>query len=468
MILSDLASFLRRNPLPRDTPLLFPGVDPAVAVGLETLHGDYHILSIRSHRILSTLRDRGYSAVSYEEETGGPDPNVVGTAQLILSGWVDRYVRERVRREPASCGFLIFKNSYRIEEHILGLSAKLLASPAGLAGRLEHKGKFHQLMNGLRIPTPATVLAPLSAVEYGNLVRTLGSETLVIQGVHGFSGKRTLLIRSEKEFREAREIVGDREVKISRFVAGIPVSLLACRVPGRTIVSYPFFQLTGVPLLTPNPLGACGNVWKKDWFPKDRLEILTERVDRIGESIGEMGYRGLFGLDLVFVPETGETVLIELNARMTATVPIQTKLQIRNGEVPLLALHVLAHLGIPFEIDPECFAIGRCVNTDASQLIFYSPESEERRLDTQLETGIYRADGGQIQKIGEGYSVDDLSDTNQFLLLMREPGSPVTGQSEYGRIHTLRPLSDDRGKLEPGFEGLVGTVRAGVGLNRSR
>lgn len=467
MILSDLASFLKQNPIPPETPLLFPVVEPAVAVGLETLHGDYHILSIRSHRILSTLRDRGFHAVSYEEETGGPDPNVASTAQLVLSGWVDRYLQERVRREPGSCGLLIFKNSYRVQEHVRGLSAKLLAPPAELAGALEHKGKFHRLMNELRIPTPATVLTPLSAVEYGNLVRSLGSETLVIQGFRGFSGKRTFLIRSEEEFRETREIVGNREAKVSRFVPGIPISLLACRVPGRTIVSYPFFQLTGVPQLTPNPLGACGNVWKKDWFPKDRLEILTERVHRIGEKIGEMGYLGLFGLDLVFVPETGETALIELNARMTATVPIQTKLQIRNGEVPLLALHVLAHLGIPFEIDPERFAVDRCVNADASQLIFYSPDSEERRLDTPLETGIYRTDGGQVQKIGEGYSVADLNGTNQILLLIREPGSPVTGQSEYARIHTLHPLSDDRGKLGPGFERLVGTVRSEVGLNPS-
>jgi hypothetical protein len=466
MKLTDLDSYRKEPLLPPDVPIVYLCVDPNMGVGPETEIENYHIFSLRSHQTVQDLKNRRFHAVSHDAEAG-TDPGVFNTAQLCRTDWFANHLTRLTGKGSPAPGVLVFKNSHRIEERLRKLGTRLLASPARLTGSLENKGGFNRLMGLLNIPTPAVHIGYLSSMRYPELVEKLGSDSLVIQRLRGFSGSRTVRVRSEDEFREVQDRWVAMEAKVTQWMEGISCSLIACRLPNTTVVSYPFLQLTGIPELTPNPLGACGNVWRKNWFPEERLDVLTEMVRGFGDQIGEMGYRGIFGLDFIFRPDTGDITFIEVNPRMTATVPIQTKLQIKNGEVPLLLLHVLIHLGISFDIDPDCFTTQRCVNADGSQLIFYSREEGESTLSTELKSGVYRFKEGKAVRTGNGYCATDLKSKDRALILIREPGDRIGERSEFARLQIRSPLLDGGGERKKEFGQWADVVLSETRFRRS-
>ena len=288
-------------------------------------------------RLVCVLHDPGMAALICRARPGTPVATYGGTseAQLLRSAGAgevvvvppegdlttlrlleDARVAELLQATPSR--ILCFKPSTRLERLAAAVGADVALAPAGLARRLENKLLLPELASdaGVRIPRQQRVdVRPDTA--WDALVDAAGPD-LVVQSPRGFSGKRTFRLRDEAAWTSLRPSLAGRPAKVAEFVDGRPGTLHAVvDAEGHVVVSAPIIQVTGVPLLTPYPLGSCGNdfTWRPRPIPSSSAPALGERV---GAVLAERGYRGAFGLDFV-VPMDGSCVLIEINPRLTAS-----------------------------------------------------------------------------------------------------------------------------------------------------
>jgi hypothetical protein len=244
---------------------------------------------------------------------------------------------DRVAEEP--CRLLSFKPSRRLEERAEELGASLALAPAVLAQRLENKLALRELATQAGIvsapgPDDPVGLPPQRQVRVTGAtglpdlraaVGAAGEEAVVVQSPRGFMGRKTWAVADVAAWETVREELAGKPAKVTRFVAGRPGTLNAVvDCAGTVLCTSPIVQLTGIPELTPYPLGSCGNdfTWRPSPHPGDGPYELARRL---GPVLAARGYRGHFGLDFV-VEDRGErparTWLIEINPRLTASMAL--------------------------------------------------------------------------------------------------------------------------------------------------
>ena len=272
-----------------------------------------------------------------------------------------------VAEEPSR--LLCFKPSRRLEERAAALGAVLALAPASLAQRLENKLVLAELAADAGIPTaptdvvalPAqaktTVRADTAFAALQALVHTDGP--VVVQAPRGFMGRKTWQVADAAHWAALRPDLVRRPTKVTRFVDGRPGTLNAVVDHASTVLcTAPIVQVTGEPLLTPYPLGSCGNDFTWRCAPDPRTGPY-ELARRLGVALAARGYRGHFGID--FVVDSERTWLIEINPRLTASMALYSAFR------PLLAR---AHLRA---LDGEDLrSTGELPPLDAGQLIVHN------------------------------------------------------------------------------------------------
>ncbi|MDQ6748461.1 MAG: ATP-grasp domain-containing protein, partial [Candidatus Dormibacteraeota bacterium] len=212
----------------------------------------------------------------------------------------------------------------------------------------------------------------------------------------------------------------------------------------------PCRQVTGVDWLTPEPLGSCGNAWG-DGRLVPHLEEVNRCVRALGADLASNNYRGLYGVDFVLA-EDGPLV-IEVNPRMVASIPVATELEVEAGRAPLVLLHLLELLGAELsELDGDQ---GDGVLGEASQVIVHRLEGD---TDMRPRGGIYLASAGAVTYIRPGATLEDLTGADEVLLLARRTGEPVSDRKEFARIYARTST----GENTPGIRDLVHSLRAGT------
>lgn len=222
---------------------------------------------------------------------------------------------------------LTFKPSRRVQDGVQALGGHVLLAEAALARGLENKNLLPTLAReaGVEIPTQASY-ARAEALDFVALRERFGAP-FVAQSPRGFMGRRTFAVYSEEQWSTLRQELGPRPVKIAALVRGRPATVNAVvDHAGACVVTAPIVQVTGVPWLTPFPLGSCGNdfCWRGGPDPGEGPAIVAERI---GAAIAARGYRGHFGIDLVV--EDGRSWLIEVNPRLTASFALYSAFQPR-------------------------------------------------------------------------------------------------------------------------------------------
>ncbi len=88
-------------------------------------------------------------------------------------------------------------------------------------------------------------------------------------------------------------------------------------------------QLTGIQPFTVRPFATVGNDWA---YPHKILNSAQKKsyekiAKAVGEKLAKNGWKGLFGIDVIFEKSTGKLFLIEINARQPASTSFESKLQ---------------------------------------------------------------------------------------------------------------------------------------------
>ncbi|MFN2464961.1 MAG: ATP-grasp domain-containing protein [Candidatus Dormibacteria bacterium] len=423
-----------------------------LAAGLQRALPSTALACISACDAVRVLRARGTDVFCLSEQIGPEVTAGMSSLDLLQHPETAAFFR---RLGPTAV--LSFKPSERIGTAITALGGRLLSAPSSAARAYENKLAFIGAAERAGVPRPRWEARTLP-LDFASLAADLGSP-LVIQGPRGNAGQRTWLVHDQEQLEaiSGRERTGN--VRVAEYVEGMPftASGVSFSSPGTGLdgrrlaaVVEPCRQVTGVDWLTPERLGSCGNAWGEPSLEAHRPEI-TRCVRALGADLAANNYHGVFGVDFVLA-EDGPLV-IEVNPRMVASLPLATELEVEAGRAPLELLHLLELLDA--DLDLLDVDEGETPMGVATQLIVHRLPGD---ADERPQSGIYRLQSGRISRVGDGAGLEDLRRDDDLLLLTRKRGEPVTDRKEFARAYARSAL----GENAPGLRQLVSEMRAGT------
>jgi hypothetical protein len=253
---------------------------------------------------------------------------------------------------------LVFKNTMRIEELCAKKGWRLLNPRAVLAEKIENKISQVDWLGELSELLPNFKIAPAKDIKWEK-------KPLILQFAHAHTGLGTILINSEKELKEVQKQFPDRPVKASEYIKGPSFTVNVVVTSGKLqvtsknksdlqletcnlklaenktknilrgygldniIIGNPSYQITGMPPLTDSPFATVGNDWSlPHTILSDRhLGELRDIALEVGTKMQESGWKGLFGIDVIYDEERDQLKLIEINARQPASTTYESQLQ---------------------------------------------------------------------------------------------------------------------------------------------
>lgn len=286
-------------------------------------------------------------------DAGLAEPLLVpADAELMTSRLLaDDSVGAAIAAEPSR--LICFKPMARLERRAAELGASLALAPAAVAQAIENKIALPGIAEAAGVLIPPTMKAS-AQTSWDELTAALGPD-LVVQLARSFAGRGTWPVTSADELDALRPTIGRKPLRVTRRIDGLPGTAGAIvDAAGRVRATAAMVQVTGDRRLTGSELGACGVdfTWRVGPDPSDAVHAVATAL---GPVLADRGYRGHFGLDFVF--DGDELLLIEVNARLTASFGLYSTLQ-----PALLEAHLTALRDEP--IEP-----GRLPPLEAGQLI---------------------------------------------------------------------------------------------------
>ncbi len=298
--------------------------------------------SIRGLRVLT--RSTGEAAEALRRL--GADVCSVESSEIKSTTYalIDSYEGRSALEGWAPAPVVVFRPDFKTGSLLEALGCQMVSAEPRVARRLENKKAFRELSSAAGLPVVRTEERawPSSRDEVERLVKGMGGN-LVIQTARGHAGRRTWLWTEEQPATLPDWLTG-RQVLISPLVDGGTWTTNAVVHSEGVAVGWPMRQITGEPRLSALPLASCGV-----GFNPPGSDELVEELQRLAQSVGELarreGFVGYFGIDAIGY--AGCLQLIEMNARLTATLTVGSLAELAVGEMPLTIAHVLACLGVP-------------------------------------------------------------------------------------------------------------------------
>lgn len=267
--------------------------------------------------------------------------------QQILDTWQlleHPEVAEFINQNHAS--ILVFKNTKQIQRICTKNDWDILNPQAELSSRIEEK--ISQL----------TFLPELKNLFPSYEVKTCGeltfNEPFVLQFNHAHTGEGTIYIESQEQLDKIKEKFSKREVRTSGFISGPIFTNNNVTHSAGVIVGNISYQITGLKPYTKNPFATVGNDWTKanQILSKENVEQYNSMAKKIGNTLKQKGWKGMFGIDVILEEKTNKIHLIEINARQPQSAVFESYLQNKtrttneDDKITIFEAHVLALLDL--------------------------------------------------------------------------------------------------------------------------
>ena len=426
-------------------PIFYVTNDVGKGIGLEKILPNYHIICLDDHPLVDILQNEGVSVFCLERVLGRRNVLPRSSGILLSQKAVLSFIQEKSRKSRPN--ILFFKPQKRIELVAEKFGFRLLGNSSQINRLFEDKIEFFQLCQKEKLPLPDGEIVNLDKASFDSLSRKYG-EILVIQFGRGWAGNSTFFVGSD-QWQQLKKKYGNLRVKVSRFIAGKTVLNNAVIFQDQILVSEPALQIKANPLLTATQSGTGGREWPAR-LTLDQKKKIKEITRKVGLLMKKKGYRGFFGLDFL-IDESGKIFLSENNARLTASVPFYTKLEIKAGAFPLLGFHLLSFL--PFadqtKIDEECPVVS------GGEIVARNNTGKKLKAMGTMATGIYKAN---LKFIRESAFLDS-QDPEDFWLQTVAQGRIINPEVEIAKINTFSPVSDLEGNLLPQYSEIIIKIR---------
>lgn len=316
------------------TALIYVTRDIERALGMEPI-GDYFIIANRS---------------AYAEKIAAQYPTNVwlvdghlDTFEILNLPEVTEQITKATREKNAQ--LVVFKNTPRIETIAKENSWHLLNPSATLAEKIENKITQVEWLGELGRFLPKHEIKKVAGIEWNT--PTFG-KTFIVQWAHSHTGDGTILITSQAQLSELQQKFPDREARVTEFLKGpsFTMNVVANQLGN---ISY---QITGALPFTENPWTTVGNDWSVTHTILNERHItdIETIAHEVAKKMTTSGWRGLFGIDVMYDEERDQIYLIEINARQPASTTYESQLQrkIRDAGVAgqtIFEAHIASLLG---------------------------------------------------------------------------------------------------------------------------
>lgn len=432
--------------------LFFAVTFPKDGLGLEDIF-PYKIISFDDHPIRELITTDTFALMAATSE----QPKRRSTSVLLKHPQTKKFIDSFNQYQP---NIFTYKPSPSLENICDKNHWKLLANPAKINRQFEHKIEFAQYLTDLDLPQPKYEIKKLNDIDFKYFANKFDPE-FFLQFPRGFAGSTTFLIKSATDLDKIKQNYLNYPAKISRKITGPTYTLNACVVnptvnPDNIIIQRPFYQITNIPELNPSPGGTCGNIYSSDLSIISDLNQLYADTKKFGRLLHQHDYRGIFGLDFVIDENTGQHYFIECNPRLTASIPMISKLQVKNNEVPILALHLMEFLDLDYQLDDSAIEKIYQNPTIGSQIIFRNTDNISQPAPIVVETGIYQVkrkelkvksiidlkdllldNSDNLEFLRPGKDILDIKKEDEFLILGEPQDKIISPGIEYLRIQSL-------------------------------
>ena len=386
--MSEVRHFFRTN----DVPIYFVGASPFNLLGLDRWVRNFSYITYYDAWDGAHPRVFTPAYKPYVEFDSGEHVNNWLLTNAEVRAFIDGHAIPGRRPKVAMVFF-----DEETEAICKELGYDLILPSAELRSRLDSKLVTTRLGNEVGVPSVPNVMATVEDFEgltKAALDAGLGTD-LVVQTAYGDSGKTTFFVASEADWKKARKLIVGNEVKVMKRINNRPVAVEAVLTKCGTVVGPFMSELTGHAKLTPYRGGWCGNEMHPAVLTGELRAKAADLVRRLGDRLGQEGYRGFFEVDVLVDVDTDEVYLGELNPRISGASSITNVTAGAYADVPLFLFHLLEYLDVDFALDvdeinerwQELAAVDLW-----SQMIIKETSPGVERIDTAAPTGSYVLD----------------------------------------------------------------------------
>jgi hypothetical protein len=305
---------------------------------------------------------------------------------------VDFIKSRKIDGKAGKALFLMFDKKTEALAKTLGLD--VCFPPAKLRTSMDDKVNTNRIAEKAGVACVPYVLSKVDNFQHLQKVSKYLGNKLVIQLPFGDSGHTTYFINNEEDYKKnSKDIEGEKEVKVMKFIRCRGAAIEACVTQHGTIVAPLMTELVGFKELTPYKGGWCGNEISSHIFPKSVQAKARKYTNLFGNQLIKEGYKGYFELDFLIDQDNNEIYLGELNPRITGASSITNHALFALADVPLFIFHVLEYMDQPYKLNVK--QINRrwadSANIDDwSQLVIKHVEDTVEHVTEAPKSGIYK------------------------------------------------------------------------------
>ena len=243
-------------------------------------------------------------------------PKILDTYELLLNPEVQDIIT------TFKAQILVFKNTIHIEELCKEKGWTLLNPSAELSEKIENKISQVKWLGEL-----SSILPP-HKVQFVNDIKW-NKNAFILQWAHGHTGGGTILVSNENELIELKNKFPNREARVTDFIKGPMFTVNIVVTDTIILLGNTSYQITGILPFTENALSTIGNDWSVTHTILNEAHIIqfNELAEKVAQKMQSSGWRGLFGIDVIYDEERDNLHLIEINARQPASTTYESKLQ---------------------------------------------------------------------------------------------------------------------------------------------
>lgn len=391
----------------------------------------------------------------YCVEKKKPETKIIKMNAASILGLPDvkNYINKK--RDPH---LLIYKPSQGLETVAYQNNWKVISNSAEVKYTIENKLAFRMLLEkaGIKSISGETCkFDDLSRDLYKKMVKKYGQK-LVFQvcEITTGGGTGTAFINSIGDYEnfiikftdKRKEYSSIEHVNITRFIEGFPTSIIGCATRYGVIVGNIQTQILDIKEVRTVDEGS-GLFSGHDFGFGSYNDDLNNQAKYIAKKFGEyiynnLGYKGIFGLDLITNVENGKVYPVECNPRYTDAFPLISEIQNDYNAIPMDVFHIFELLGVDYSINVGRVSDSYKRNIPVSQIILETKTNSWTKVKGDLKAGIYRINhpinnGSQIgiSYTRPGYRFEQLNSSSEFLVT---EGVPFRGQTFKGGSRILR------------------------------
>ena len=411
-------------------PIFFVAPNPNRGVGFEKEIKNYHIICSQKTDLVDYLKKEKISVLCLD------DDSIKNSGKLLENKKVLDYIKKESKAKTAN--IITFKPSPKIQKICEDNDFRFLGNDWELNRKLEDKVEFAGITNELKIPNAKSEIIKIEDQKrFKDKFNFKNKDKYVIQLPRGYSGNSTFLIENRNDLENIVEKYENRIVKFSKYIKGDTYTVNACAGNFGIAISQPIYQITGLTLFNKNRLGTSGN----DYAYSEKLSNIEKKkifdyTKKIGEYMMQLGYRGIFGLDLIINKD--DVDLIEINPRFVGSIPVFTKLQLQNQEISFLFLHLSEFLG--FDINSELLSENLSYVKwskqnifNFSQLVLRNTKDIPVKIIKSMVSGVYEFNRDKLILKNKTYNLENLND-EEILIQCSKKNSIINPDAEYANI----------------------------------